>query len=242
MKKTSLAGDHEKTRHHFVNIDHTDVNMPNISAVLKDAKARLTIEDRQIPKPGASELLVKNYALAINPLDWKMQDEGFLIDSYPTIVGADISGTVEEVGSGVSHFKKGDRVAAFADVVSSKDMKNGAFQQYTIVKDCAAAKLPQSVSFEEGSILPMSIATSSVGIFLCMNVPRPPTKQKGAFLAWGASASVGTAVVQIAASLGYTVYAVCSPHHHDYIKRLGALEVFDYNDSSIVKKIIQSIK
>ncbi len=46
----------------------------------------------------------------------------------------------------------------------------------------------------------------------------------------------------MAASLGYKVYAVCSQRHFDYVKKLGAHETFDYNDSSIVKNITQSLK
>jgi NADPH:quinone reductase-like Zn-dependent oxidoreductase len=216
--------------------------MSNQAAILKEQNTQIVIEERPIPKPGANELLIKNAAFATNPVDWKMQSSGMLIESYPTILGSDIAGTVEEVGSGVSHFKKGDRVAGFADVLVSKNNDNGAFQQYTILKDCAATRLPSFVSFEEGSILPMAVATAGVSIFLALDVPRPPAKSQGGFLVWGASSSVGTAAIQIAASLGYTVYGVCSPRHSVYIKKLGAHETFDYNDSSVVKKITQSLK
>lgn len=98
------------------------------------------------------------------------------------------------------------------------------------------------MSFEEGAILPMSVATAGVGMFLAMDIPRPPATHDGGFIVWGASSSVGTAAVQIAVSLGYTVYAVCSPRHADYVKKLGAHDTFDYNDSSIVKNIVQSLK
>ncbi|KAK0514502.1 hypothetical protein JMJ35_003119 [Cladonia borealis] len=216
--------------------------MSNQAAVLKEAKAQLTIEERPIPKPGAGELLVRNAAVATNPVDWKMQSTGYFIDSYPIILGSDIAGTVEGVGSGVTHFKKGDRVTGFARVLASKNNDHGAFQQYTVVQECVTRKLPDSMSFEEGSILPMSIATAGLGIFLSLDVPRPPAKQQGGFLVWGASSSVGSAAVQIAKSLGYTVYAVCSPRHSVYVQKLGAHETFDYNDSDIVKKITQSLK
>jgi len=101
---------------------------------------------------------------------------------------------------------KGNRITGFADGFASKHFDNAALQQYITVKACAAAKLPSSVSFEEGAILPVSIATAAVDIFLAMDIPRPP-----------ASSSVGTAAVQIAFSLGYTVYGVCSPRHSAYV-------------------------
>lgn len=216
--------------------------MSNQATVLAEAKAQITSEQRPIPKPGQNDILVKNAALATNLVDWKMQESGYFIESYPIILGSDIAGTVEEAGQGVTHLAKGDRVTGFADVPSSTNSKNAAFQQYSILKDCAASKIPSFVSFEEGAILPMSVATAGVGIFLAMDIPRPPATHDGGFLVRGASSSVGTAAVQIATSLGYTIYAVWSPRHADYVKKLGAHDTFDYNDSSIVKNIVQSLK
>ena len=209
--------------------------MTNQAAVLKELKARITIEEYPLPKPGPSDVVIKNHALATNPVDWKLQQSGRYIENYPAILGSDVSGEVDAVGSDVKLFQKGDRVTGFADALLSKDLRNGGFQQYSVVKDCAVAKIPNSMSFEEGSILPMSVATAGVSIFLSMGIPRPPAKQQGGFLVWGASSSVGTAAVQIAVSLGYTVIAVCSPRHSAMVKKLGARETFDYNSSSIVK-------
>ena len=209
--------------------------MTNQAAVLKEEKARVTVEEQPLPKPGPSEVVIKNHALATNPVDWKMQKTGRFIQQYPAILGSDISGEVDAVGSDVKHFQKGDRVTGFADGLLTKDQRNGGFQKYSAVKECAVAKIPDSMSFEEGAILPMSVATSGVGIFLSMGIPRPPTKQQGGFLVWGASSSVGTAAVQIAVSLGYTVFGVCSPRHSDMVKKLGAHETFDYNSPSVVK-------
>ncbi len=90
-------------------------------------------------------------------------------------------------------------------MLSSKDPDNGTFQEHCLVKVSQLAKLPGSMSFEEGSIFPMSIATAAVGMFLALDFPRPPAKHQGGFLIWGASSSVGTAVVHIARRLGYTV-------------------------------------
>lgn len=215
--------------------------MTNTAAVIKEAKARITVEDRPVPKPQASEILVKNHAVAINPVDWKIQDYCMFISQYPNVLGSDVSGIVEAVGSDVKHFKKGDRVAGYAQVISNNNIDHGAFQQYTLVYENNAAKLPSHTSFEEGALLPMAIATSGIGIFVCLEIPWPPSgKQSGGFLVWGASSAVGTAAVQIASSLGFTVFAVCSPHHHAYVKSLGASEVFDYNDSAVVKNVVSS--
>ena len=127
----------------------------NQAAVLQEEKANLTIEKLPIPKPGPSDVVVKNSAIATNPVDWKMQQFGFIVEKYPTILGSDVSGVVDAVGSDVKHFQKGDRVTGFADALLSKDPRNGAFQQYSVVKECALARIPDFMSFEEGSILPM---------------------------------------------------------------------------------------
>ena len=216
--------------------------MSNKAAVLNEKGAPFTIEDRPIYKPEADDILVKVHALSTAPVDWKMQDYGVLIEKYPVILGSDIAGTVEAIGSNVTQFKKGDRVTGFADVLYSKDPKNGAFQQYSVVKTCAAAKIPESLSFDEAAILPMAVATAAVGIFLELDIPRAPAKQQGAFLVWGASSSVGSTIVQITKSLGYTVYGVNSPKHNNYVKKLGTTECFDYNDSEVVKKVSQALK
>ncbi len=124
-----------------------------------------------------------------------MRDYGTFIESYPTVLSTDTAGNIEAVGSDIKIFKKGDRVTAFADALGSKNPDNGAFQKNVLAKGSAVAKLPDPFSFEEGSILPMAVATAAVGIFLYLDIPRPPTKQQGAFIVWGASSSVGTVAV-----------------------------------------------
>ena len=86
----------------------------------------------------------------------------------------------------------------------------------------------------------MSVATAGVGLFLDLGVPRLPTNQTGGFLVWGASSSVGSCVVQLGKSAGYSVYAVCSSRHHNYVKQLGAAACFDYTDKHVVSSIIQT--
>ena len=79
-------------------------------ALLLDAKAgNFAVDTIPVPKPGPGEILVKVRAAALNPADWKAH-EGFLSLTFPAILGADVSGDVEELGEGVTDFKKGDRM------------------------------------------------------------------------------------------------------------------------------------
>lgn len=217
--------------------------MSNTAAILKEAKARLTVEKRPIPSPGANQLLIRNHALATNPVDYIMQEMGMFIKSYPHILGSDLSGVVEAVGEGVTKFKKGDRIAGFAGSIANGESDHGAFQEYTLLFENATVKLPDHVSFEEGAVLPMAVATAGQGIWSTLKIPRPGAHiQSGGFLVWGGSSSVGSAAVQIAHSLGFTVYAVASSQHHHMVNKLGAKATFDYKDGKVVDHIISAAK
>ena len=59
-------------------------------------------------------------------------------------------------------------------------------------------------------------------------------------LVWSGASSIGTLAVQLGKALGFTVFATASPANHDYIKSLGATEVFDYKDSEVVSKLVNA--
>jgi NADPH:quinone reductase-like Zn-dependent oxidoreductase len=66
-----------------------------------------------MPTPGPDEVVVKNRAVAVNPVDWKIQAAGGAwLKLWPIVLGTDIAGELHEVGSNVTKFKKGDRVLA----------------------------------------------------------------------------------------------------------------------------------
>ena len=70
-----------------------------------------------IPKPGPKELLVKVVATALNPIDWKIKEFGMFIQHYPFISGSDGSGIIEEVGSEVTNWAKGDKMYALLTLI-----------------------------------------------------------------------------------------------------------------------------
>lgn len=78
---------------------------------LSNVGAEFTLGDNKIPEPGPGEVLVKLEATALNPIDWRIQKQGFfLVEKYPTIIGESGSGVVDKVGHGVTNLVKGDRV------------------------------------------------------------------------------------------------------------------------------------
>jgi len=218
---------------------------PNVAAVLESPKARLTIVNRSIPNPEADQLLIRNHAVAANPLDWKIQEYGFGVKNYPIILGSDVSGVVVAVGSAVTKFKVGDRVTGFAEVFVTADINQGAWQTYTILRQIVTAKIPDSLSFAEASVFPAAFATSAYSLFSILGVPRPSGKQVAentGIVIWGASSSLGTVAVQLAKIVGLKIYATAGPTNFEYVKSLGATEVFDYRDPQVVSKIIEAAK
>ena len=84
----------------------------NKAAWLDEKGAPFRVGDAPMPSPGPNEITIRNRAVAINPLDWHMQDWGVFITQWPAILGCDVAGEVWELGSEVTRFKKGDRVIA----------------------------------------------------------------------------------------------------------------------------------
>jgi len=78
--------------------------------VLRAKQGNFEISSRGIPSPGAGQLLVKVQSAALNPTDYKVQEEDPIGLQYPAVLGLDIAGIVEGVGQGVENFSKGDNV------------------------------------------------------------------------------------------------------------------------------------
>ena len=221
----------------------------NLAAILPSKNSRLTISTRDIPTPGPGELLVRNHAIAANPVDWKIQDYGIFVSNYPAVLGSDVAGIVVAVGPSVTHFAPGDRVIGFAAVINNDNADHGAWQTYTLLREISASKLPTNMTFEQGSVFPMAMATAAMALFVTLDIPQTLAqgesaveKPSSALLVWGAASSVGSAAVQLARSMGFTVFATASAQHHGWLKELGAAEVFDYRDVDVVVRIVEAAK
>jgi NADPH:quinone reductase-like Zn-dependent oxidoreductase len=78
----------------------------------KDA-GKLTLSSRPIPTPGPGEILIKNMAVALNPIDAFIEKLGIIVQDFPAVLGCDGAGVIEQVGEGVTGWSVGDRVHAF---------------------------------------------------------------------------------------------------------------------------------
>jgi NADPH:quinone reductase-like Zn-dependent oxidoreductase len=165
------------------------------------------------------------------------------------ILGADIAGIIVEVGPDVTAFKKGDRVAALA--MGTIDDKNASagFQLYTVVHQRATARIPNEMPFTTAVVLPLALTTASWAliepIFLGIDIPStstvaPAENSEKLLLIWGGSSSIGSCAIQLAAAAGLTILATASSKNFDYVKDLGATQVFDHKDPDVVSKMIEA--
>lgn len=221
---------------------------PNLAAVLPSAATNLTIQQRPIPNPSPDEILIRNHAIGLNPIDWKRQLIGLYIASYPTVLGSDVCGVVVKTGSSVpiSDFKPGDRVIGSANSFSG-DPDHAAFQTYTLVKAASAARLPGALSFNQGATVPTAFATATVALFDILNLPlpssssaSPPSAVKTGILVWGGATQAGSALIQLLRLTmpNLTVFATASLGHHDRLRGLGADYVADYRSATVVDDIL----
>ena len=224
----------------------------NYAAVIPSAKAQLEVADVPFPTIGNDELIIKNYVVAINPVDWKIQSSNSFNLSYPTILGEDVAGEVVCVASNImDRFHVGDRVLAHT-LGLGKGAAYGGFQSYPLLAAATAAVIPDDLSYSEAAVLPLSISTAAAGLFMKATLglsypkigstPLTNVDDGPALLVWGCSSSVGSSVIQLAVAAGYAVITTASPTHFKYCKDLGATHVLDYHDQNVVSDLISLLK
>ncbi len=186
----------------------------------------LHLKEVEKPVPKDNEVLVKVQASSVNAYDWHMLRADPFIMRFMAgltkpknqILGADIAGRIEAVGSNVKLFQPGDEV--YGDVSGSGA---GGFAEYVCADENALALKPSNLTFEEAAAVPMAAITALQGL---RDKGQIQSGQK--VLINGASGGVGTYAVQIAKSFGAEVTAVCSTKNLDMARSLGADQVIDY--------------
>ncbi|GAD91887.1 oxidoreductase, zinc-binding dehydrogenase family protein [Paecilomyces variotii No. 5] len=221
---------------------------PNKAAWLPEAKAYpLQISEAPYTPPRSNEIVVQNAAIGLNHIDYKIQSFAFIPFPYPLILGEEVAGTVVEVGSDVTRFKKGDSVLGLTAAFLTKKNSDAGFQQYTLVEENIASTIPKGLSFETAAGIPLGVATAAAGLFqegyLGLRLPcaSPVPKNGHTVLIWGGASAVGSSAIQLAVNAGYEVITTASPKNFDLIKRLGASEVFDYNSPTVVQDLVDAL-
>lgn len=181
------------------------------------------------PVPQDDQILIQIVATSVNAYDWHiLRAKPFIArfmgmgifrpKPHYQILGADIAGRVEAVGSAVTQFKPGDEVFG-----SLSAWANGGFAEYVAVSEKAVVLKPPSMSFEEAAAIPMAALTALQALR-----DEGQLKPGQRVLINGASGGVGTFAVQIAKAMGADVTAVCSTAKVDQARALGADHVIDY--------------
>lgn len=224
----------------------------NYAAWIPAQGAQLEVADAPFPTDIADdEVVIKNKAVAVNPVDWKIQSapQPIFDINYPYILGSDVAGEVVGVGAGVRHLQKGDRVIGHASGLPRADPAYGGFQLYPRLKAATVARIPAAVPFERAVVLPLSVSTAAAGLYLGdtlgLRIPRPPeganaeqrdgereAKKREVLLLWGGSSSVGSSVVQLAVASGYDVVATASPSNCEPTSL--AFSLFFYGSPSLL--------
>jgi NADPH:quinone reductase-like Zn-dependent oxidoreductase len=201
--------------------------------------------------PGANEIVVRNRAVAVNPVDRLLPLMGDFIApwlAYPLVPGSDVAGEVLAVGEAVTRFRVGDRVVGHAAALekSRNRAAEGAFQRLTVLLEHMTSPIPAGMDFAEAAVLPLGLSTAACALFQADHLAlRPPTTggmaTGEAVLIWGGSTSVGGNAIQLAVAAGYDVIATASPRNFAYVQRLGARQVFDYRSPTVIRDIIAAL-
>ncbi len=191
----------------------------------------LQLKEVEKPIPKDNEILIKVQAASVNPYDWRhLRADPFfirfmgagLLKPRHQILGADIAGQVEAVGSKAKQFQPGDEVFG--------EGSYGGFAEYVCADEKRFVHKPAYLTFEEAAAMPMAALTALQGL-----------RDKGQIQAGqkvlinGASGGVGTFAVQIAKSFEAEVTGVCSTTKMDLVSSIGADHVIDYTQEDVTK-------
>lgn len=167
------------------------------------------------PEPGPGQLLVAVRAAGVNPVDWKLRAgkrrPGAPPVEFPEVLGSEVAGVVEAVGSGVEGFAVGDAVFGNPDT--------GGYAERTLLPASLAAHKPEGLTFAEAAALPVAVATAYDGLHQ-LNLPAGAT-----LLITGVGGGVGVAAAQLARHLGIQVVGTASAGKKGFVESLGVVHV-----------------
>jgi NADPH:quinone reductase-like Zn-dependent oxidoreductase len=184
----------------------------------------MRLEEVPLPQPKPGEVLVRMHAASLNSWDWDLlagTPMGRIMGPFKPpfrTLGADIAGTVEALGQGVTAFSIGDKV--FGDL---SDGKWGGLADVVVAPVAALALMPTGLSFENAAALPQagSLALQAIR-------KRPDLGPSDTVLINGAGGGVGTIAIHLAKRSGARVVAVDRGDKRDALMALGADEFVDY--------------
>jgi NADPH:quinone reductase len=178
------------------------------------------IADMPVPQPGAGQVLVRVHAASVNPVDYKIRQNGAWAHvPMPAILGYDAAGTVAAIGEQVQHLKVGDEVCYSAHIFG----RQGTYAEYHVEDAEIVVKKPACLNFEAAAALPLAAMTAYDAIISFFKI-----KPGDTVLVHAGAGGVGSMAVQLAKASGARVIATGHQDNADLIRSLGADEVIDY--------------
>ena len=179
------------------------------------------------PEPGAGQLLVRVKAAGVGNWDALIREGTVQLQPLPLILGAELSGMVEEIGADVPGFNVGDQVYG-----ATNEHFTGAYAEYAVPLARMIAQKPKSLDFVEAASAPIVAVTAWQMLFDYAQATRGQTA-----LIVGAAGNVGAYAVQLASQAGVHVIAVAGAANRQYLTMLGAERVVDYKTERVEESL-----
>jgi D-arabinose 1-dehydrogenase-like Zn-dependent alcohol dehydrogenase len=223
----------------------------NLVAQVGKAGGEFELVERDMPVPGAGEIRIKVLACGVCHSDQATKEGMFPFITFPRVPGHEVAGIVDELGAGVTEWKKGDRVGAGwhgghcfvcescrrGEFVTCKNeqingvTRDGGYGQYMIARHEAVARLPESMNAAEaGPLLCAGITT--------FNALRHSGAGPGDLVAVQGIGGLGHLGIQFAAKFGYRVVGIGrGPENGALAKKLGASVYIDSKNSNAAEEL-----
>lgn len=211
-------------------------SVSNMKAIVfEEFKGEPKMVTLPVPKCGTGEVVVRIHASGVNPVDDLIrQGDGIfskLGQSFPITLGVDLSGTVEEIGDGVTDFKIGD------SVYCHKKGGNGTYAEFAVVSQDWLVIKPKSLRHFEAAAVPCTAITAYQVIVEELKIQPGET-----ILITAGAGGVGSFAVQIAKHFGARVIATASSEKCDFLREeLGIEDVIDYKAEDFISATLSLI-
>jgi NADPH:quinone reductase-like Zn-dependent oxidoreductase len=193
-------------------------------AILQKARSdALQLQTVPVPTPAANEVLIRIYAAAVNPADWKSG-----APSEDRIPGGDIAGVVAALGEGATGFNIGDPVFG---IVRRGGVLNGAYAEYAVAAVANVVRKPANLTYAQAAGLGIATVTA-------VRLVDDTGVAKGQrVLITGVAGGVGSAAAQAAKARGAYVIGTASARHDAYLRAIGVDQVIDYTKVQFEKEV-----
>lgn len=185
----------------------------------------LQLVEVAVPKlPLEYHVVVKNMAIGVNPVDWKLKKYHFAIYSFPWINGRESCGIIVQAGSKLI---LPQNLLVVVLSTSYRDITTLTFQEYTVVDSRLLWKLPHLLSVNQGALIGVGLTTAGVILYDSFKFGYDEDLLGKTLVIYGGSTVVGLYLAQLAKVHNIRVVAVALQQHKDYLHLLGVDEIID---------------